>query len=169
MKNSFMILILLPLILFGGCAVGAPKRAKTETKMHYLFENDFEGFVPPQVNKIKGGCSRIFPYTEFDDVWDSAIIVSMQECVIIHSSKESGIIIGIGNLPVSVFVERSEPIKVYVNDNDTLYKTVDSPEKAIYIFKPDTLGTVLESFLDKLSTQIYADEKWKYLYTEKGV
>lgn len=159
MKKIFVTLILIPFIFFG-CG---PKTVNTKTEICRLFETDFGGFTVPEIDKIKQGEGKSFPYTEFDEVWDSAIIVLMQQGIVLRSSKDSGIIVAIGSLPLSIFVERGERVHVYINVMEDLYKRLDDPEKIALEFSPDRLDKIYTNFFAKLATQVYAGKKWKYL------
>ncbi|MBI4707976.1 MAG: hypothetical protein HY761_08640 [Candidatus Omnitrophica bacterium] len=136
-------------VLFFGCA---PTVGKTELDQH--FDNNFEGLIVPDVTEIKSvGKSKSFPYTSFDNVWDSAIKVLMQEGIIVRASKNTGIIVTIAKPSFAIFVDRGEEIiTVYLKHMENL----------------DWSGGQSGVFFDKLATQLYCDEKWKYLYkTEK--
>jgi len=169
MRNASLLLTLTIFVLFPGCAP-LPKivTSRTTTEMYRLFANDFEGFEVPQTNKIKVGEHRGFPYAEFDEVWDAAMIVSMQQGAIIRLSKESGIIVVIGSLPLCLLVERSGPVTVYINIIEDLHGRADDPKEIVSEFRPRNLKKILETYLDKLAIQLYAGQKWKYLYSDKG-
>ncbi len=160
MRKNF-VLLMLSLFIVPGCG---PKVVKTETKMYQLFERDFEQFAASGIDKIKEGERRSFPHVEFDEVWDSVISVLMQQGVVLRSAKESGVIVGMGSVPLSIFIERREPVNVYVNIMLDIYKTSDELERAVIEFKSSKLNRISENFLDQLATQVYAEKKWKYLY-----
>lgn len=163
-KTILLVFILFSLLpVFFGCA---PKAVKTE--LDQLFENDFEGLNVPAVTKIKeDGINKDFPYATFDEVWDSVITVLMQQRIIVRGSKETGTIVTVTGTPLVIFVEQAETVTVHVDCMCNLFKQADDPKavipKATLDFKEKTA-----KFFDKVSTQVYADEKWKYLFkTEK--
>lgn len=168
MKKIFIVfsLLIFCLIWILGCG---PEMVtvRTTTRVYQFYEDDFTGFTVPEIDEIKKGESRVFPYTEFDDVWNSAIIVLMQQGIILRSSKEAGIIVVMGSWPLSIFVERGEPVKVYINLMEDLYRRMDHPEKMLLKFKPSNYKEILDTFLDTLAIEVYANNKWKYLYIKK--
>lgn len=158
----FIVFVILP--VFFGCA---PKVVKTQ--LDQLFENNFEGLTVPEVSKLKqDGISKSFPYASFDKVWDSTITVLMQQRIIVRGSKETGTIVTVTGTPLVIFVERAEPVSVYLDYMFSLYRAVDNPKAVTPQSKPDFKEKKAKDFFDKLATQVYADDKWKYLYkTEK--
>ena len=139
----FFALSLMAFIFFG-CA---PQRVKTELDQY--FDNNFEGLQVPDAAEIKStGESKTFPHTSFDKVWDSSIIVLMQEGIIVRASKDTGIILTISKSSSAIFIDKgAEAITVYLKR----------------IFNLDWNGGQAGTFLDKLATQVYADQKWNYL------
>jgi len=148
------------LSVFFGCAT-TPKK----TELDQLFEKNFEGFELPEVRWIKGGISRSFPYVTFDEVWDATILVLIQQGIIVRSSKDTGRIVTITKPPIAIFIERGEVVTVYLNWIKHLYRKVDEP-KTVTAFKLDNVKMMAKDFFDKLATQIYAGEKWKWLKKE---
>lgn len=147
-----------------------PKTVRTKTEMYQLFERDFKGFHPPDVAERKPNWgSKTFPYVKFDEVWNASLILLMQEGVVIRSSKESGVIVGVHYVPFIMFVERAEPVNVYIDVIEDLYRRLDDPEKSAVVFKPSTLHKAFKNILDKLATQVYAGNKWKYLYEDRDL
>ena len=109
--------------------------------------------------------SKSYPYATFDEVWDSAIIVLMQQDIIVHSSKDSGVIATVMRPPVVVLLEEGkDTIVVYLYWMDYVYKSLDEPQKMTVAFEEYELKKKSYDLFDKLSTQIYAGKKWKYLY-----
>jgi len=133
-------------ILFWGCA---SKKNMIKTGLERYFDKDFEGLQVPDAGEIRRlGESRSFPHTSFDMVWDSAIIVLMQEGIIARASKDTGIILTISKSSSAIFVDKEgEAITVYLKRMHNL----------------DWNGGQGGTFLDELATQIYADQKWSYL------
>ncbi len=159
MRRTILILAILFISsLFFGCA---PKIVKSE--LDQLFEKNFEGFEIPEVGWIKGGESRSFPYATFDEVWDATILVLMQQGIIVRSSKDTGRIVTITKPPIAIFVERGEVVAVYLNWMEHLYKRGDKPEVVTAQFKLNAARKMAKDFFDKLATQVYAGEKWKWL------
>lgn len=157
-KRIFILFFLL--FVFCGCAAPVIR-----TELDHLYEKNFDGFGVPEIIDIKkGGENKGFPYTTFDEVWDSAIIVLMQRGIIVNSSKDSGIITVITTPPISIFVERGEVITIYLKWMDNLYRRSDKPGLATDKFDSYDKTKMANAFFDKLSTQVYAKEKWKYLY-----
>ena len=143
------ILILLP--LFFTLTVFQAWGAKVvETKLGRFLENNFEGFEVPEITEIKEeGKSKRFPYVTFDEVWDSIIIASMQQGIIVRSSRDTGIMVTVTSWPLvasysikdpilvwkripltgiisapplAIFVERGEVVTVYLNWMGSLFK-----------------------------------------------
>lgn len=129
-----------------------------KTKLDQLFEKNFEGLEVPEANEIKNDdVKEGFPYTTFDKVWDSSIIVLMQRGIIVRASRESGTILTITSPPLAIFVEKGDVITVYLKRMYNLYEREHSMVENIQIAR---------TFFDKLATQVYAGQKWKYLYGE---
>lgn len=165
--NKFRILKLSLLLIssflcFWGCA---PKKEIVRTELDQLFEKNFEDFVTPDINKIKlEGKSKSFPYVTFDEVWHSAIIVLMQHGIIARAFKDTGVIVTITTPPLVLFIEKGEVVTGYLHIMDYLYKRIDEPEKVALRFSIQKKEEICDSFFDRLSTQIYSSQKWKYLY-----
>jgi len=146
------------------------KIVRTETEMYHLFEKDFKEFHLPDVVKAKPNWgTKTLPYVTFDEVWDSVLILSTQDGFIIGSSKETGVVVGVHYVPFIIFVEKGEPVKVYIDVMEDLYRRLDDPKKIAVLFKPSILHLAFGDFLEKLATQVYSDLKWKYLYEDKGL
>ena len=92
------------------------------------------------------------------------IVVLVQHGVILCSSKERGIIVGMEEIPLAIHVEQGEPIHVFINTAKNLYRRVDSPDELVYEPDAEILQKFYEDFLDKLTTQLYSGEKWQYLF-----
>ena len=183
----------------------------TKTKLDLLYEKNFEGFEVPNIDLIKKGEVRDFPYVTFDQVWDSSILILMQQGIIVRSLKDKGIIAvatppqnlivrkdetltsfqrnfstcyyamtgalglylalrernkqvpvyDVTTPPFVIFIEKGEAINVYLHWMDNLYTSHLKPD-----FTPKAKTKIPEEFFDTLSTQIYAGEKWKYLFTQ---
>jgi len=162
LKMTVLFILFFVPSMFFGCA---PKVVTTE--LDQLFEKDFEGFEVPEISKIKEwGGSKDYPYVTFDDVWESTIIVLMQQGTIVRSSKNTGVIVTITTPPLAVFVEGGEVIKVYLHWMENLYKRLDKPEMVTVKFEAAAMEKRNKTFFDKLSTQLYSNEKWKWLKFE---
>lgn len=178
--NTFLFILI---ILFG--CVPQPKFIKTE--MDQLFEKDFVGLDIPEINKIKvEGKNKDYPYTNFDEVWDSVIIILMQEGFIVHLSKDSGIIAVVppqqikvapkgfyyyttGQSPlfeaIALLIEKREEVTtVYLKCMEDLNRKVNKPEEKVGFTADEE--KIAEIFFGKLATQIYSSQKWKYLYKQ---
>ncbi|OQX52255.1 MAG: hypothetical protein B5M53_09070 [Candidatus Cloacimonas sp. 4484_209] len=161
-KILMLVLPFFALFVFSGCA---SKPEVIKTRLDQFFERDFKGFEVPEINKIKlAGKGKSFPYATFDEVWHSAIIVLMQQGIVVRLSKESGVIITVTTPPLALFVERGGVVTVYLHIMDDLYKRVDTPEKVARRFPIQRKEEILDGFFGMLSTQIYSGKKWKYLY-----
>lgn len=157
------------LFVFFGCAPKVKVAVKTE--LDQLFENNFEGLNVLEVTDIKAeGVSRSFPYATYDQVWDSIITILMQQEIIVRMSKDKGTIVVVRSYPpLAIFVDRSEPISVYLGRMWNLYNVVGDPKAVspLAAIKNMVMAQIKEiqgRFFDKLAAQVYADEKWKYLY-----
>ncbi len=178
---SVLLFLLFP---FGGCR---PKIVRTE--LDRLYEKGFAGLDIPEVEKIRAeGKNKSFDYATFDEVWDSAVIVLMQVGFIVRTSKDTGIIVvvppqriktekhtwgatnyyNVGLLPlldpVALFVEEGERITVYFRFIENLNRRVDKPEEKVGFAADEKM--IAEAFWEMLAVQVYAGQKWKYLYKE---
>lgn len=156
-RKAFFLMFLVSFTLFG-CAATVVK-----TELDQLFEKNFEGFEIPEVRWIKEGVSRSYPYTTFPEAWDATILVLMQQGVVVRSSKDTGTLVTVTKPPLAIFVEQGEVVTVYLNWMGHLYRRADKPEVTTIEFKSEDAKKIGETFFDKLATQVYAGEKWKWL------
>jgi hypothetical protein len=147
-----------------------------DTEIHQLFAKDCKGFVVPD---------------------PAAVILLMQESIIVHAerSQNSGLLatftgpafinttVNMPNIglqkwvqnvtyarpPLVVLLEEgTEGTSVYFYWMQGLYENVNEPKMTLVEFPQDLLEKESKKLFDKLSTQIYVGEKWKYLYSDKG-
>jgi len=153
-----------------GC-VQKPKQGNFNTGIDYLLKNNFKGIEHVNIDWIKKESeSKSYPYASFDQVWDSTIIILIQKGIIVKASKDKGIIVTITNPPSAILVEKNDIVTVYLKWIEDLYRQFNPSQDISY--KSDRIEIVKEmvkkekakSFLDNLATQIYAGEKWKYVY-----
>jgi hypothetical protein len=85
--------------------------------------------------------NKTFPYVTFDEVWDAVILVVMQQGVIVQASKDNAVISVNAEQPFTISIMRGEEVNVHIDNKN-----------------------MAEIFFYKLATQLYAAEKWKYLY-----
>ncbi len=128
-----------------------------------LFESGFDGLAVPETGEIHvRGTHRSFPHTTSGTVWDAAMVVLMQQGLIVRSSKPSGVFIIVTTPPLAVAIEPSEPVLVSVKSLEHLYggdtATTVPPAGAGGTPRPN-----VEAFFDLLTTQVYVGEKWRYL------
>jgi hypothetical protein len=153
------------LLVVGSLIVGcAGPRVRTE--LDRLYATDFKAFEPPSVGTIKDeGQSKDFPETSFDRVWESALVVLMQKKLVVRGSKESGVIVSMTSPPIAVLVEHGDPVAVHATWLVYLYRDPKRPGKGVHL-PGSELGKqkMAERFFDELSTQVYAESKWPYLF-----
>lgn len=161
-----ILVLALPFIGLASFFSCVPTAKKVSTRLDQLFERDFDGLSLPGADEIKSeSTSKRYPHATFDEVWDSAIIVLMQQGVIVQAVRNSGLITTTMTPPVVVFLEKEEEaILVYLYWMDDLYRSVDEPERRSVRFEEYELRRMSDDLFDKLSTQLYAGKKWKYLY-----
>lgn len=160
MRKDIAVVLAVFSFAFLGCG---PKEVRTETQIHRLFASDFKGFSVPAVETIKTGRNKVFAYTTYDEVWDSVVVVLMQECFIAYSSKESGNIVGLTRPPMVIHAEETDDNQaiVYIYWMTDLYRGMDKRRKLLVEFP--WMANKENGFFDKLSTQLYSGKKWKYL------
>jgi hypothetical protein len=159
MKKAVALLMIVGFVL-SGCG---PQRVQTETRMAQLFSADFRDFAVPDVSTIKAGETRAFSNAGYDEVWDAVAVVLMQDSAVIRCSKDSGVMVGLTKPPLAIHVGKDQgTIPVYLYWMTDLYISVDEPKTQLVNF-PD-LGKKAGEFLDRVSTQLGAGRKWKYLY-----
>ena len=165
-KNKwFSIVTFLLFSIFLGCTSNKPKGKIIRTELDVLFAENFYSLKVPDNRWIKErSVSRSFPEATFEQVWDSAIIVFLQKGIVAHADKDKGTIVIIYALPFMIFVEKNDIINVYLKWMDYLYRGYDEPEILTIKFKRYKKKAMAKDFLDQLATQIYSQEKWKYLY-----
>ncbi len=161
MRTIVAVLVLLSLLL-SGCGPQT-RRVETDVRMSQLFAGDFKDFRAPDVSTIKTGETKVFSNATYDEVWDAVAVVLVQDGVVIHSSKDSGVVVGLTRPPLAVHVGKARGrIPVYLYWMTDLYTSADDPEIQLVHF-PD-LSEKAGKFLDRVSVQLYAARKWKYLY-----
>jgi hypothetical protein len=216
-RISLVITASMILISIAGCGVGARVRGENII-WELSDRNFAGLKPPEVEIIKKDGKSSSFPYLTFDEVWRSTLVILVQQSILVYSSMEEGTILSIftpplgydqnkrlipapskrdmkhdydvsgENVPLAVYVEKSEPVNVYIYYNPdfgklTFYKEIvivgfaNLYEKQIgsstditdkYYFKLNVPRSELwqqfsTKFFDKLSTQAYASKKWKYL------
>jgi hypothetical protein len=161
--------LFLAVLTISGCA-----RVPIKTHLDLLFERSFKDVRVPEIDQIKNlakantfGLTSSFPHTTYDEVWNAALIVSMQQGVVVRASKSSGtmVIVPVRMLtpPFVLFLEGNGRVDLYLCWMDSLYTRVDKPDQLAFVF-PDTIKNKMGTdYLDKLSTQVYSGKKWQYL------
>ena len=92
----------------------------------------------------------------------------MQQDIIVHLSKDSGVIVVVTSPPgVFLIEEQTDVISVHLYWMEDLYRVVGEPDKIDRLFLKSDLEEKSDYLFGILSTQLYADKKWKYLY--KGI
>jgi len=161
MRTIFALLSLFSLIV-AGCGPQT-RRVATTSRMAQLFATDFKDFKAPDASLITAGASRGFENATYDEVWEATVVVLMQDGVIVRSSKDAGVLVGLTRPPRAVYVEpaRAGRIRVYIYSLRELYTTVDEPGWQLVTYFPEGKE---DDFFDRVSGQLYAGKKWKYLY-----
>jgi len=150
------------LCLLIGCGGGI------STKLDRHFAERFRSFEAPAADKIKTeGVSREFPYASYDTVWDAATVVVMQNWIVVHANNRQGVIAAVSgqpaSLPMAVLVEKRDPVVVHLRWMTELFGKIDEPSELVFDLSEENKNELTKVFFDKLSTQVYAGEKWKYL------
>lgn len=159
--RSLLAVLLSSFLAAFGCATTV-----VTTELDQLYEKNFEGFHFPEASWVKEGRNKNLPHASFDQVWDSLILVLMQEGTIVRSSKESGKIVAMTSFPIAFFVENGEEVAVYMNWMQHLFKRVDKPDKPIIQLNPSAKDAIANRIFGKLAMQLYSGEKWKWLKVE---
>jgi len=156
---------LISFLFLCGLSACAVKKEVVVSKLDELFANDFRDIKIPEIDKIKKvGMKKSFPYVNFDKVWESAILVLMQQGIIVKASKEEGIITAITVPPLTVFIEENDNIvTVYLYWMEELCRRIDKPQEILIKLTPEIKKQMTENFFGQLATQVYVSQKWKYL------
>lgn len=200
MKRATPILMLLSTLPLGCMPkINESTWMGAETGVHQLFAKDCEGFAVPDAATIKSAnVSRNYPHVTFERVWDAAVILLIQESIVVHAerSQKSGLLatltgpafisatVDMPNIglqewvqnvtysrpPLVVLLEEedTEGVSVYLYWMQNLYDSVNEPKIRLVEFPQDLVEQESKELFDKLSTQVYVSEKWKYLYSDKG-
>jgi hypothetical protein len=133
------------LLVAVGLLMGCAPTMKKPVSMEAL-----EPMTPPSGSTIKAsGVGRSFDLTNYDQVWDALIVVMMQNARISYLSKKTGVLC--------------------TSDNNILAENTPGKEDTVMVYiasqgkRPDSAKEVL----DKLATQLYSGNKWKYFSKEK--
>ena len=157
-------MIILLFWLIYGCYL--PKSIESvfvTSKIYHLYQEDFKDFPIPNTYKLKNGVKKKIPYASFDEVWDAAVLVLMQKGIILQTSKKLGVIVIMGDWPLAIFVEKTEPIIIYMDILEDLYKAIDYSESIKLRYKPPYYKQILKEILNRIAVQVYVTHKWKYL------
>lgn len=133
-----------------GCS---SKSTIIKSELDKLFEKNFEGLEIPDVDWIKEGELRNYPYKTLDEVWSAAIIEIIQQGIIVHALKDKGIIVVVREPPFALFIEQKENVNVYLNWMWDLYGRRITNHSAIS-----------KAFFDELGLHLYCKDKWNYLF-----
>lgn len=167
MKRSWLLLTIATLIvLFPGCVTPRPLSPQPGI-MAALYEAGFKDFMladPDAVVAAKGG-AKDFPYASFDEVWDAAIRVVMQQGVILCSNKAQGIIAFATPLYVQYVLIVASPKDDSQIVHVHLARTREMLETGQVTFPGAIKLSAYEdkNFMDSLATQVYSGTKWRYL------
>ena len=157
--------IIAPLIVLASIGVGCGPQTRwvqTDTRLTQVFAHDFKDFPVPAVSVIQSGQSKTFDNASYDEVWDAVALVLIQDGVIVHSSKDTGVVVGLTRPPLAVYVDRGgSTVPVSLHWMEDLYTAVDEPRAPLVQFAE--LDKKAKDFFDRVSTQLYAGKKWKYL------
>ncbi|MFH1318527.1 MAG: hypothetical protein ABIH71_05885 [Candidatus Omnitrophota bacterium] len=175
MKVNVLAVIVFIMMAFCGCSAPlADFYYLPEIKLKNRFKEDFKDFSLPEINEIKlNENKKIFPYAEFNRVWEAVSVVMMQEGVLMYSSKDKGLLAVAVSPPVVFFIERNKPINVYLYYMVNLYNYGNDEKGKFSLSREnfkDAVGKDVDceaamsnNIFDKISTQIYANQKWRYL------
>jgi len=172
MKNKFLLPVVLPLIfLMSGCAPalvihdGKPQEVDRRTKLHKLKTDDFRDFAIPDTEEIiSGGYQTALPHVTFDEVWDAVVIVAMQRGIVVRVDKATARLVVLFDAPVALYVAGADPVAIHGKLLENLYETLDDTEKVEAKFASFAQERIVKGFCDLVSTQVYASQKWQYLY-----
>lgn len=172
--NSLKLTVcLLLLVSVLGCATISP--------LEPYFENNFSGFKSSKKDMVKVASLKKSYQNPYDEVWDSALYILAQYAIIIDSSKESGIITYVDidgvffadvliednflywEFPFTVLIEKEpQGTMVYIYPMTDLFTEKGSKKKWWEIVETG-FNQKGEEFLEKLSTQLTAKERWPWL------
>ena len=167
------VLITVILFILSGCTAFNP--------MVVQYENNFSHFEASPEELVKSTSIKMNFHQSYDDVWESAIYILAQQSVIIDSSRESGIItymnidgIHFGDVfpedsiyywefPYTALFERGDnEVNVFIYPMRNLYDEKDRKKNWWKVIDAG-FSQQGEEFLDRLSTQLTAGERWQWL------
>jgi hypothetical protein len=166
-KKTILFSYLLGFLLICACATG---QQTVKPDLDKFFEKKLQSIaIPPPEQLKQAALSNNYPHITYDEVWDSAIKILMQNGIIIKTSKKTGMIVAISDMVTMGPEERARQeqfgmFKPITPLSNTIYLLVeDYPNnKAVTVFlKSDK--PISKTFFDRLSTQVYAGKKWNYL------
>ncbi len=172
MSKNFVAKILVIIYTFVlGC--GANTITLSPLASHY--DSYFSDFKIPEKDKIKNTFIKRNYQTSFDQVWEGTLTVLSQYAIIVNASKESGVLqyidvdgllldykFSYAEFPFTVLIEnQSQEVNVYMYPMVHLFEG-KIPEKILKVMK---LGFTQkgEEFLERLSTQLTAQNRWPWL------
>lgn len=113
----------------------------------------------PSFLTIKLGQHRQYLDKKIEAVWQSILLVAIQEGVVVYSSFKGKTLLLLSGPPVAIHISSSSPgVNVYINSVDFvngLSRTYSIKEREYYTDK----------FYKKLSVQLYSDSRWNWLKT----
>lgn len=137
----------------------ATPKTESKTDLDKFFERKIKQTDIPNIEKLKDSAlSEKYPYISYDKIWDSIIKLMIQNGLIVHSSKNAGLIVAFADM------QPSEPgqlrPKKYLAG--TVYIYVEKGEPIIVFLKADK--PISKVFFNQLTAQVYVEKKWNYLF-----
>jgi len=175
-KRTAAVFLFFSVSALAGCTSYIDRyRYLPELRLHKAFETNFHDFEFPETTTIKThGTKKDFPYVTFDRAWNAIVAILMQEGVIIRSLKDKGLIAVTTSPPMAFLIEDyNKGVSIYLYIMEDFYDSVDGTKKFSLQNEKckDENNTVInckkrisEVFFGKISTEIYADKKWQYLF-----
>lgn len=186
MARNACTLILCLVVAWGLGACGA-KKIDYKTDLDRLIDSDFVGLETPTPDKVRrGGVSRAYRQTDFGAVWTDCLLLLMQRGVIARASKEMGVIVSLRAPPPVKGPKEANHIKHWINVGFPMVLLVEDPGLGAIVvhanwleepfarqdkpavqaigIKRSAKERLAGRFFDTLAVQVYAAQKWRYLF-----
>lgn len=157
-----MVTIMIKYILFYCCLAiisCATPKAESKADLDKFIERKIQNTEIPNVEKLKEvALSEKYSYISYDQLWDSIIKIMIQNGLIVNSSKNKGLIIAFSDM------QPAEPGQIRPKKYlaGTVYIYVERGDPIIVFLKADK--PISKTFFDQLTTQVYSEKKWNYLF-----
>lgn len=130
-----------------------------------LFEKRFEELtIPVETDIKKTKMKREYLHTNFEELWDAAIVILVQKVLIVHASKNSRTLIAVNPakppIPFTIYIEEKDNMFIlYFYPMRNLYETKNAKAENVISIEADKEKELAEFLFDRIATELYIATK----------